>query len=676
MKVVCESCSAKYQVPDARVAGKRLKIRCRRCGATVLIRGDLEFAASAASGPDGLEEGPATTVAAPAFSSAGAEWHVSIDGQVSGPFTVPELLSWLASSAVGWDAYVWREGFGEWVEARACDEIVTAAGGAPSNGVAATGTEDEVPTRMFQGPDAFVAQAQQARAQPAARANITADYSQPHVSGYSQPPRAHSSIAPASSVVPSAARAGVSQPPRLPTASQPPRAHSSIAPNSSVAGRSRPPGSSPRVHVDPAAGPIGSRSEDSVLFSTHNLRQVAQSGSQPPNQAQAGYAAGEGSGLIDIRALAQLARQMQSVPPRDAAIAEDGRYSLGDDESRALLLKQGGAFNRIDSLSPVAPVPRRGSRNSGLPLAVFGGFALLAAAAFAAIVITRAPVDPVVSQPSAAAVVSQPLAAPGMQLAAAAQPTAPEPAAAPVLVAAVAQVAEPVAPAPGKAAPEPKAAEPEAQAAEPSPKRTVAEAKSAKRHARGARTAAEDKKAPAPEEKPKDKAKEKAAPPELDDVMLAEKPAAKAQPEEKQKPAAEKADSKGSDDDLLAAKPAKAPQKDRSFDDLLDGAVVKKASPAAVAPSEDLPESPSRDQTLSAMRGVESAVRACAAADGVTGTALVELQIDGATGKVTSASASGIDAPTSGCVEKAARNAKFPRFSKPSFVVKYPYRFK
>ena len=41
MKVVCESCQAKYQVPDERVAGKKLKIRCKRCGATVLIRGDL-----------------------------------------------------------------------------------------------------------------------------------------------------------------------------------------------------------------------------------------------------------------------------------------------------------------------------------------------------------------------------------------------------------------------------------------------------------------------------------------------------------------------------------------------------------------------------------------------------------------------------------------------------------
>src|SRR6185295_12642326 len=79
MKVVCEGCNAKYQVPDARVAGKKLKIRCKRCGETVLIRGDLQ----AASGDDG-----ATTVAPSTLGSGQGDWHVSVDGQVSGPFAM------------------------------------------------------------------------------------------------------------------------------------------------------------------------------------------------------------------------------------------------------------------------------------------------------------------------------------------------------------------------------------------------------------------------------------------------------------------------------------------------------------------------------------------------------------------------------------------------------------
>ena len=121
MKVVCESCQAKYQVPDERVAGKKLKIRCKRCGATVLIRGDLAQPAAASGG----ESVPPASVppihvseAAPAL-----EWHVSRDGDTRGPFETEELRAWLSSEPGGWDVHVWREGFPDWIEARSCAEL-------------------------------------------------------------------------------------------------------------------------------------------------------------------------------------------------------------------------------------------------------------------------------------------------------------------------------------------------------------------------------------------------------------------------------------------------------------------------------------------------------------------------------------------------------------------------
>ena len=36
MKVVCDACQAKYQIPDERVAGRKLKIRCRKCGNAIV----------------------------------------------------------------------------------------------------------------------------------------------------------------------------------------------------------------------------------------------------------------------------------------------------------------------------------------------------------------------------------------------------------------------------------------------------------------------------------------------------------------------------------------------------------------------------------------------------------------------------------------------------------------
>ena len=40
MKVVCEGCQAKYRLPDDRVSGRKLKIRCRKCGGTMVIDSD------------------------------------------------------------------------------------------------------------------------------------------------------------------------------------------------------------------------------------------------------------------------------------------------------------------------------------------------------------------------------------------------------------------------------------------------------------------------------------------------------------------------------------------------------------------------------------------------------------------------------------------------------------
>jgi hypothetical protein len=74
------------------------------------------------------------------------------------------------------------------------------------------------------------------------------------------------------------------------------------------------------------------------------------------------------------------------------------------------------------------------------------------------------------------------------------------------------------------------------------------------------------------------------------------------------------------------------------------------------------------------MRGVESAVRACAAPD-AKGTAEVQITVAGSSGRVTNATVTGITGEPGSCIARAARNAKFPHFAKPTFAVKYPYRF-
>src|SRR5215467_7780785 len=51
MKITCQSCQAKYTIADEKVAGKTVKIKCRKCGATIVVHGDTD----AASAPPGSQ---------------------------------------------------------------------------------------------------------------------------------------------------------------------------------------------------------------------------------------------------------------------------------------------------------------------------------------------------------------------------------------------------------------------------------------------------------------------------------------------------------------------------------------------------------------------------------------------------------------------------------------------
>lgn len=86
------------------------------------------------------------------------------------------------------------------------------------------------------------------------------------------------------------------------------------------------------------------------------------------------------------------------------------------------------------------------------------------------------------------------------------------------------------------------------------------------------------------------------------------------------------------------------------------------------------PEMPSRGDVVSAMQGVQSAVSACG--NGEPGTATVAVTITGSTGRVTVANVSGQFAgtPVGSCIARAVRGATFPRFTRPTFTVNYPFR--
>ncbi|HEX6245841.1 MAG TPA: GYF domain-containing protein, partial [Polyangiales bacterium] len=112
MKIVCESCGAKYSIADEKVAGKVFKIRCKKCSAVIVVKGES---------PDGAEE--STRV----YDQAGeAIWHVVVSGEQQGPFTPQQVGELMADGRIDWEAYVWREGMDGWQPAKDVEALVNA----------------------------------------------------------------------------------------------------------------------------------------------------------------------------------------------------------------------------------------------------------------------------------------------------------------------------------------------------------------------------------------------------------------------------------------------------------------------------------------------------------------------------------------------------------------------
>ncbi len=381
MKIVCGSCQAKYSIADEKVQGKVFKIRCKRCSEVIVVRGDEQ----------GGQEAAAAT---PAYDAAAdAIWHVVISGEQAGPYAPSQLAEMLTAGHVDWEAYVWCEGFDNWSAMRDVPDLVAAitgqgeaqqhGGGAAEQGYAAQPSMGADPFADDGGGGSGGGGGLFAEpAAPASRGNLF---------GGGQD---NSPFDGGGQVVASAP--------------------------------------SPRVSVEQAM--TGARNENSVLFSLKNLQALATGSSGAPGSSPSassigmgglgggmgggmgpgnrpGFAGGEGSGLIDIRAL--------------ATATGVGDTSRGADEKDALLSlgsAQTGAFGALGSPMLAPAGADDDSSKKGLMLAVFGGFALLAIAGVAIAVILK-------PQAPTQAPITAPAAPPPMAAAAAA--VNPAPAAAP-----------------------------------------------------------------------------------------------------------------------------------------------------------------------------------------------------------------------------------------------------
>ncbi|MFT5993066.1 MAG: putative Zn finger-like uncharacterized protein [Bradymonadia bacterium] len=284
MRIVCDSCSAKYQIADAKIAGKLFRVRCKKCSNMIMV--------------DGTQlGGPVAAAAGVGASDAGqAVWYVVIDGAQTGPLNEEELVAQIAQGLIDSDTYAWKEGMADWLR---MSDVPALAHLVPAN-------------------DGFGGEATQvvsSEERPVAGGVVSSSgaFAVDKLIDSSLGSAVNEPIVPASPFSPS---------PMSPAVAERVSGSGLLAAAAADSARSPLTGSSaPRAAAtaEDNGGFTAERNESSVLFSLSDL-------TAPKSQPRGGDAVPrtEGSGLIDIRTLASAQAALAPPTESDAGVAGPG----------------------------------------------------------------------------------------------------------------------------------------------------------------------------------------------------------------------------------------------------------------------------------------------------------------------------------------------------------------
>ncbi|NUO51678.1 MAG: DUF4339 domain-containing protein [Polyangiaceae bacterium] len=294
MKITCHSCAAKYTVSDEKVQGKTVKMKCRKCGATIVVGG------AAAPGEGAAEGGPddGGGVDLPAGS-----YLVNVTEGDQRTMQLAEVIEAYNQGVVTGDTYVWADGMADW-QALSENEVIVAALNAAASGAP---TPAAAPYGGTNG------------------TNGNHSYEQPAAAAYSAPPAAPAYGGGDYGAAP--AYAASTHESARPAAARKDAGRKNDLFGGGGGGYESAGGGFGAQAAISSPGNTGKRDENSVLFSLSAL--TATSG--PPSRPTAGAttATKEDSGLIDLKALAASATpapQAQSAVP---AIDTVGLFPLG-----------------------------------------------------------------------------------------------------------------------------------------------------------------------------------------------------------------------------------------------------------------------------------------------------------------------------------------------------------
>lgn len=391
MKIVCDSCSTKYSISDDKVRGKVFKIRCKKCSHIIVVRGTAD-------------------APAPAEVAGDAVWHLVVDGDQVGPLTDVEVRARLARGEITAENYVWKEGFADWLRLVDVPEFADLGTAAPLGNelfsdsalAAKSGQVDLSAAADGEGPTIAAPQSgdEQAAFFGAGAAGQEARAATRSTSGRTRAPAASAVEEDAFSLpasVPARANEGADLFGMAPVAATQAESGRVKTRNTNGAG-----GGAARHDGGRVENLTAQRSENSVLFSLSNLQSLA----APPATKSGGTPTTEGSGLIDIRAMAASTLRSPSSSPGQIVFGGGGGGGGGSTSAADEL----PAFGAFSSAAPVLfPIPT----SSGPPKWLY---ALIGVAAVSLIIviwfafsvlrkplIAEQPVQPIIMAPPPAA---------------------------------------------------------------------------------------------------------------------------------------------------------------------------------------------------------------------------------------------------------------------------------
>jgi predicted Zn finger-like uncharacterized protein len=305
VKISCPACAAKYSIADEKVQDRLAKIRCRKCGTTIVIDGKVAppnvYAADAAAGSavdaahaDAHSEieagGAALAPPAPAAADASGSPSYTVDFGENDQRTMAlaEIVDAYNAGQITAETYLWADGFADWTPLADVPEVVEALHAATSS-PAAAGPEAQLGEAPFGFPGAGEPAAPAAQPAPAAQAPRAA---------------ARAVQARSSDLFGGIATAGSEE---------------------DVAARAAREAAAPA----PVAA-TGARNESSVLFSLSALTSAAGPSKPSSPKSSTSTAKKDDSGLIDLKALTASAPEAsEQVAPLTAGLGLGSPLGLG-----------------------------------------------------------------------------------------------------------------------------------------------------------------------------------------------------------------------------------------------------------------------------------------------------------------------------------------------------------